>query len=468
MSSATGVFDVGCVDQMVKLGERECSLAHSGNVLELASFSPPRGALASVIKAARAGLLALAPFVSLGETAAQEGPVLIPPVSALRPIGSPFQTGDLQSIRRCDGSTMAGVVEAIDPRSVHVKNMGSGDMQIIPASTVLQVVSHRKTITPEVHLEERALLRDGGYVNGQSFTLSHMGLSLTINEQRVNFSRESVHALQFFNDPSYQTDWRSLVSRSNNRNDIIAIKKGVGVLDHLEGMVTGISAERVMFHFDGKDLNVPRAKLYGVVFAPSRIDSTVQPLCYVKGADFTIACKHVSLAQEILTAEAVAGPILKFSSRLVTIDYSPSRTDSLRQLLPQVVKWNPFASVEEDRLFEIMIDGNNEPIRYGAPLGDGSLSYDVVLNGELTFSVPLRRRYSLISATVEPGQPLDTMTIMGENRYLTAKTGKRIVNNVEMRDLCWDVTDMKTASISVGAGSMLRLNDLRFVKQSQD
>lgn len=453
--------------QSAKYIERDVIPEKVANALESAHFSPPAGTLARIIHVARASVLVIAPFAGISESIAQETPPARAALSSPRPVVS-RGAEEPQKIRRCDGSVMTGLVEAIEPKSIRVKNRGDGVIQVIPASAVLQVVSYSKKSTVEVAAEGRALLKDGSYFSGRSFALKERKLSFEVDATEILLPAESVRALQFSNDPSYQADWRALILRQKNRYDSIVIKKGPGILDHIDGIVGEVTADKVSFHYDGEDIQVPRAKLYGVIFSTVGAKPTAAPSCYVHGVGYMLACKQVSMVGEVVTAETVAGATIKFPRDLVTIDYSPSRTSSLQQLSPRVVTWNPFAGVDAERLSDVMIDGRNEPILHRRAFVTDIEAYDVELYGELAISVPLRGHYSILSATVGLDQQLMAMSLVADGQPLEARVERQVVNNADVRNLYWNVSGKRDLAISVGAGTSIRLNDLRFVKAVTD
>jgi hypothetical protein len=138
-------------------------------------------------------------------------------------------------------------------------------------------------------------------------------------------------------EEDWEPQWAAFLQRNNNKDLLIVAKRDGSGLDFLAGVVSAVGAEEVPFLLDGDEIPVPRARVFGIVFAKqdpkaSVLNGSIR-LSLTDGTQ--LMASKLSLTGETLNVDTSWGQSLDVSmDRLAAIDFSSGRIHFLSDLEP--------------------------------------------------------------------------------------------------------------------------------------
>jgi hypothetical protein len=270
--------------------------------------------------------------------------LLLPPLAAAVPADATPGASEAAAVTvtLLDGDVLTGQLVSLRPDAVTVR---SGDQpQEIPTSEVLTVAPARRespsAAPPKVWLQ----LTDGSRVQGTEFRESAGAAVVELTSGlSVDLPTRSIHWVRL-NPPSDSVDsqWNQIVARDATI-DMVVVRRPGGNLDYVEGALQSVTDQSVRFSFDGEAVDVPRARLEGLIYyvAPSEdVPSVVCRVVDVDGNSWNAAA--VSLSAEELRVETVAAVDLSVPlGRLEKLDFGTGNVVYLSDLEPLKVQWTP-------------------------------------------------------------------------------------------------------------------------------
>lgn len=131
--------------------------------------------------------------------------------------------------------------------------------------------------------------------------------------------------------------WDAFLKRNNSKDMLIVAKRDGSGLDFLAGVVTSIGTEEVPFLLDGDTIPVPRARVFGIVFAAADAPGGLPDrniLVQIGDTDF-VRAEAVELEDQQLKLKSSWGQALSVSVTDVSrIDFSSGRVHYLSDLEP--------------------------------------------------------------------------------------------------------------------------------------
>ncbi|APZ96771.1 NPCBM/NEW2 domain-containing protein [Fuerstiella marisgermanici] len=239
-----------------------------------------------------------------------------------------------------DEKTITGPLVSIDGTQVVVKSDAENDSSVALADVMeVSFAAVNDEQQPAADVEQLIQLVDGSTVQSDSIEATADAVTATaLGEQQLKLPRATVRAVRLQKlDDDWTPQWDAFLQRKNNKDLLIVAKRDGSGLDFLAGVVSSIGAEEVRFLLDGDEIPVPRARVFGIVFAEKdRKESGLSGNVSVKLRNGSVlVARTVSLDNDQLTAESSWGQMLKLPVNGVeAIDFSSGRIHFLSDLEP--------------------------------------------------------------------------------------------------------------------------------------
>jgi hypothetical protein len=291
-------------------------------------------------------------------------------------------------IKLLAGEGPAGEVVAISTERVSIRTTAGENS--IPAAELMWVElgAASPDSKPAVWIE----LLDGSKLLATNYTTTagQARVELTSGQTSTVATRAIKSVRLRPQDPALAGQWRETLA-SQATGDMLVIRKTSMrtvqegdesstvtevALDQLEGTVLNVGAESVQFEFDGEKIDVPRAKLEGIVYYhPARREFS-PPACKlidVGGAAWAV--KSLELADGHLRGSTVGGVAIDFPlAAIAKIDYSVGNVFFLADLEPDNGGGAPAVSLQPAAMaFKF---GRVFGVRPGPPLGAAKFQID--------------------------------------------------------------------------------------------
>jgi hypothetical protein len=221
----------------------------------------------------------------------------------------------------------------------------AGDKTIdVPLAEVLEVRNLRaKAATvPDARRPELSLT-DGSRISWQSVVVDERQFHVD-SPQLGKFALPvtAVSSVRFAPlDPAVAEAWKELAGRSLTQ-DMLVIRKA-NVLDHLDGIVGAIDDVGIHFVLDGKEHQLKRDKVFGVVYARRNAD-VGKPVCeFTSVAGDFLKAQHLEWSDGRFKLGLLGGARVEAGpEQFLSLDYSLGKVRYLSQLEPREVKYTPF------------------------------------------------------------------------------------------------------------------------------
>ncbi|MBU0616174.1 MAG: NPCBM/NEW2 domain-containing protein, partial [Planctomycetes bacterium] len=246
----------------------------------------------------------------------------------------------------------------------------------------------------------------------------------------------------------------AIVSEFDRSEDVAVVERGSKVIV-LRGAVRNVDAERVLFVWKQRELQLPWERLAGLVFArptPRQSSCTV----HLRGGD--VFCGRVIAGDDtsITLRSAVFERLELEWSRIERIECRSQRLTFLSDLVPQRYEFTPFFQKQWDYARDRTLTGR--PIRIsGEPRPKG-----VTMHSRSALAYTLEGQYRQFAAAVgivdEMAERGDvTLAVLGDGRILWQAANVR--GGEPPREVLVDVTGVRELSLHVDFGEGLDLSD---------
>lgn len=235
--------------------------------------------------------------------------------------------------------------------------------------------------------------------------------------------------------------WQELLANPR-KSDAVVIRKTAAAadgedqavdrvaLDAPEGVLGNIDASSVGFEFDDSTVNVPRAKVAGVIYFHRTTLTPRDPICRViDAAGSSWNARSLELKEEVLNGICVSG--VRFAiplEQLAALDYSVGNVDYLSDLPRESVVWKPrriagnppsahqwFSPKFDTGLYGSVLKLDDEPYEKGLALHS---------HAEVTYRLTKRYRNLLARVGVDDGFRYEAdleLQIYGDNDLIFSR-----------------------------------------------
>jgi len=240
-----------------------------------------------------------------------------------------------------DGNAIGGKLAALSADALTLQ-AASPDADSPQPNTIplVDVVDIQFTeAKPKIEGGEELLLHDESRIPCETVTATAAEVSAeSAWLSELKLPRSGVRAVRL---QPLQTDWvpqwEALLARGNEKDLLVRAKRDGSGLDFIDGVVSSVTAEQLLFLLDGDEVPVPRDRVFGVIF--SRLDIDKSPLTGslgIHGAEDTVVkVRDVTLDGDTFAATTSWGRAIKVDVAQVSrIDFSSSRFHYLSDLEP--------------------------------------------------------------------------------------------------------------------------------------
>ncbi len=246
-------------------------------------------------------------------------------------------------------STLAGVEhkgELVELNASGIKLQAASGEVSVPLSELMEVRLQSKSAATITGVRATVALSDGSKLSCSQLRTTSRQAELTSKSLgALKLPVTAVASVRFAAaDERVDEAWNKLCDRELTQ-DFLVVRKG-DVLDHIPGVVGDVDAKGVKFVVDGDEITVALDKLFGVVYARPRNQST-RMVCRVElvGGD-ELAVETISGGKSgfeaLLSAGAHATVPLEAVER---IDFSLGKIRYLSDIEPREVTYTPFFDV---------------------------------------------------------------------------------------------------------------------------
>lgn len=273
------------------------------------------------------------------------------------------------TVNTLDGNSLVGQLESVTATEA-VVNV-DGEKQSVPLQNVLEF-SWKAIVTtpsenPEVQLVDGSKLNASVVVAGDEAAVSGETINAKVSRRQIRSARFSPL------DAKIAESWEELRSRQP-KEDLLIVRKG-DVLDFIAGAIGDITEENVAVVASGRELQAPRAKLFGIVFAdrPQPRGRSQAEVTLITGEKLTL--ESLNWDGTDWTFQLLAGlPVKVPAASVQRIDFGGGRIRPLADLA-----FNSDDSTSPNPLFPVVwFTSRNSPAGFGPegkPLRIGDTDY---------------------------------------------------------------------------------------------
>jgi hypothetical protein len=333
-------------------------------------------------------------------------------------------------VQTLDGRTVTGVVTAWDNDHLALQ---SAEGPLTVATNELASVAPTARVLATISPSDATLeLTDGSQWTTRDVTSSASEVSFAdTTGAKFQLPLQTIASIRL-GDPSLALleQWKTL-RQTTAASDLLIIRKE-NSLDYLEGVIGQIGADKIGFTLDGDALDVPRARVYGMVFYHPAQEQLPAPHAVATLRDGSrLALARLDWQADRLGFQtAFKSEVVRPWADLVRIDYASGRLAYLSDLEPETEEWIatrplPQPSTPLERFFRPRRDASLD----GGPLRLAGKTYQkgLAARPRTRFVYRLNGDYRRLLATVgiddlagDSGQV--KLTILGDGKELLVQT----------------------------------------------
>lgn len=294
-------------------------------------------------------------------------------------------------------------------------------------------------------------LRDGSLLTADSLTVAKQQFTL-INSQlgELDLPQASVSSVRLVPlDSTIDPAWDEFLSR-DTRDDLIVVRKG-DALDHVAGVVSTISEDSIGLLLDGRAIDLPRKRVFGIVYAASEVE-VPSPLCVIEFIDGQrLAAAKLDFTDDTLSLTTSEGQELSPAADMIKrIDFSLGKIMYLAQMEPTSIDYPTDHPLYLEAVWKYRKGQNSR----GAPLQLGGRQYDngIWIHSGTVLRYRLGRQYrrlqSLMGIDEDLGDcaPKIGVVIRGDGKALFEQD---VTREDDVRELDLDVSEVRELEIEV-------------------
>jgi len=257
-------------------------------------------------------------------------------------------------IHDLDGAAHTGQLVSLSADEVTLKT-AEGDLKM-PLRKLFSLVPVLPVAEDELAGEVVVDLIDGSKLKCEAYQVESGRATLTFaKDDQTRAATRSIRAVRFHQqNPDLRRQWNAIatakatadllvIRKTVKSTDDNGVEKTLASLDPLEGVVYDINEDVVSFDFDGSRIDVPRAKVEGVIYFRQSTGRPAEPICRAfdnRGSAWNL--KSIALQDDLLKGVSAGGVRAAIPvGRLAKIDFSIGNLVFLSDLKPESVSWIP-------------------------------------------------------------------------------------------------------------------------------
>lgn len=387
------------------------------------------------------------------------------------------------NVATLDGEEATGKLVALSPDQLVVES--DGRQTTVAVADLLSLVPRQAPSysdpRPSVWIE----LVDGSRIQAAGYEAAAGNEAATRNAVvellgggHVVVPTRSIHSVLLKSQamkPALEKQWKDAQAAKRTSDTIVLRKEGANkafVLDSLDGVLHGVTAEAVVFTFSGREIPVKREKIEGLIYYHPAGRELPAPICQLTDADDSVwMVRTLQLDGDRLQLTTTAGVEFELPlARLRGADFSVGKIVFLSDLEPASVEWSSYFASRDNAtrladLYQPRRDRSFDGGMLELTTSDGSIKrYTKGLalhsRSELNYRLPDEFRRLLaqvaIDRSVRPGGNVQ-LVVSGDGRVLldTTVTGR----DEQPLNLDLDITGVRRLRILVDFGGDLDIAD---------
>lgn len=299
-------------------------------------------------------------------------------------------------------------------------------------------------------------LTDGSHFACKSFALASQRAQPTIEGlEPFDFSSRSLATIRLAPAEGAIAELWSDMQKRDFETDALIIRKG-DILDYLTGVIGDIDDKTVKFLIDNDELELPREKVFGLIFY-HRTSRNTKSVCGISLTDGgLLLARSVELMDTNLNARLSVGGSLELPlSKIESLDFSNGKVVYLASMEPRDVQYVPYFDITWTYRRNSNLDGG--PIR----LDGKTYSKGLSIHSRTTLKYRLRGDYRRFRAVMGIDQIVEgrgnvKVVISADDNVLLETTVKG-TDKPQTLDL--DVSGARDLTILVDFGEDLDIAD---------
>lgn len=246
-----------------------------------------------------------------------------------------------------DGQSARGELKAASAAEVVLSTDG-GDVSLpLDKLATLAPVGGKETQRPG---DFEIRLTDGAIIVAEDYQAkSGKAACKLAAESFVEVPTTAVRSVRLvpLTEPALQKQWAE-ISEMKPAGDLLVVNKN-GALDYLEGIVRSFEGATCQFELDGETIDVPRAKITGIVYAAAKKSDPPESIgTMVLTGGSRLPLRSLKLEGENLAIESPAGVKLTVPiTETLRFDFSGGKIAYLSDLEPESVQFTPLVGFAE-------------------------------------------------------------------------------------------------------------------------
>ncbi|MEX0725561.1 MAG: NPCBM/NEW2 domain-containing protein [Planctomycetaceae bacterium] len=353
-----------------------------------------------------------------------------------------------------DGAPLTG--EFVSGTRESLQLQVGGETRTIPTKEILEVKVTGPAEAAAEKLHTEIGLTDGGHLSFSTLQSSQQAVTFenpAFGELKLPLT--AVANLRFAPlESKHAETWNALLERER-RQDLLVLEKE-DVLDYLEGVISSIDDQSIVFLLDGDEVTVPRDKIFGVIYYRK---TTAPPgkFCDVRLlTGDRIAVKDLTADADAVDVVLASGTKARLPwTAIQSLDYSLGKVVYLSSLEPRDVKYTPFFDITWEYTRDRNLDGQK------LQLGSTVYERGLCLHSKTVIRYRIGkdfRRFRAMMGIDKGVSPLGNVnvTIRGDDKILleTAVRGDDAPQPLDV-----DITGVRDLEIAVDFGDDLDIAD---------
>lgn len=405
---------------------------------------------------------------------------------AISMIAAATATGNGVTATRLDGTTAVGELRSWDERNVVIATT-DGEQRIAPdellsLQTTLESAGSglaTGTQSPRVELIDGSVLPiDALITSGSTVNLS-LASAAPSDDRKLTLPKKQLLAVQLQPlDNTTAAQWKEIRDLDLASDILVLLKRDGKSLDHVEGVLGDVSADKIEFELDGDPVRIDRQKIAGFIYYRGGHPDGSDPQCVIEGRSGLRAnVSQARLANGIVAMRTVGGIELRWPLEDIRFaDFSAGKLLYLSDVEAASQRWTPLVGLPPAATLAAEF---GEPRRnqsaHGGPLmlfmGDSLPGITAGPTRTFNKGLALRSRTELVYrlpagfsrftaiAGIDPATSASgnvRLEIRGDDEPLL---NVQISGNEPARAIDLDITDVKRLRIVVDYGSNFDTGD---------
>ncbi|MEZ6050900.1 MAG: NPCBM/NEW2 domain-containing protein [Planctomycetaceae bacterium] len=349
-----------------------------------------------------------------------------------------------------DGQQLSGDVQSLS--NTEIVLTVDGEPRTFALKELKELTPSETSVTTTTAPSAPALrLHDGSVLTPSTISAANQQFVLVddkLGEMMV--PKASVQSLRLaLLDSKIASAWEELLQR-DTRDDLVVIRKG-DALDHVGGVVSTIGETSISVLIDGRAVDLPRQRVFGVIYAGSETKG-VEPLCLIELTDGQrLAATEIRLDNDAFVIKTVGENVLTVGASDVSrIDFSLGKIEYLTAMEPVSVTYPVDHPLFLEEVWKYRSGRNSR----GKPLTLGSQQYDngLWMHSGTVLRYRLGRQYRRfhclmgIDGDLGACMPQVGLEIRGDGRVLFES---QVARDDDPRELDLEVADVRELEIEV-------------------